>query len=179
MTRFGLPRVRPGQPQCWKLTPVYCACQEPSTIYCTLGDDTGPNSPQLACLPCLTGSARTPEWFLSWFSPGVLSTSRTSASIRRSLVSIFWLVRSGNFRGQTDCLDSTRRESSGQRCGTVDCVDKEGFLLKSRPPIAIAVHKPRRRTASGAIPAASRFKRAIHTSSSNRWRPIRIYLNKT
>src|SRR3979411_1894245 len=39
----GLLWVRPEQPWCWKLTPVYSACQEAYTIYCTLEVKTPQN----------------------------------------------------------------------------------------------------------------------------------------
>src|SRR5262249_30357287 len=32
------------QPWCWKVTPVYCACQEADTIYCTLVTSAPSNS---------------------------------------------------------------------------------------------------------------------------------------
>src|SRR5579859_777306 len=142
MTRFCLLRVRPGQPRCWKITPVYCACQEANTIYCTLDTADTQNLPTYLFAELyrprskfhVVSSVVLPQFFIH----------KPALRLRgRCRLSQFLAGPIRKLPLTTGCFDSTRHASSGQCRCTVDCVDKEGFLLKSRPPLTIAVHEPR------------------------------------
>lgn len=88
---FDSPRVRPGQPWCWKVTPVYSACQEAYTIYCTLVPKLLPsrsNCRVSRLLPGLTG--KQGGFFLD--SPVTFIHKRTHDTRRESTSEILgWL----------------------------------------------------------------------------------------
>src|SRR5262249_29300803 len=56
-SRFWLAAGRPEQPWCWEVTPVYFACQEADTIYCTLVTPRPSNS-TTSSFPAFYGCTR-------------------------------------------------------------------------------------------------------------------------
>ena len=155
MTRSDLPRVRPEQPWCWKLTPVYCACQEANTIYCTLVANPGSNH----------ASSLFPVLYLSMPGFGVVSSMVPSGFYPqapavprwKSEKSNFWLDKISGSRCQHLLFriyaPSIRRVNAADWCSTVDCVEKKANVF----------------------PRTSRGKR----SSSNHCTGPCIYLRKT
>src|SRR5262249_1169711 len=146
---FWLAPAPPHQPSCWKVTPVYCACQEADTIYCTLVT-SAPSNSTTSSFAAFYGRTRCFGVVSTMVLPNILSTGIPSRGKVCLQTCIGWMEpQETEWRKPID-FESMRRRYAGQ-CRRL--VQYCGFVWKSAPPF-------------------------LSPSSSNHCHCLRIYLNK-